>query len=149
METLEAKGIEQFLHSVVPFLKLIHYQIDSLAPGSVQASLAPEKSLMNHIGTFYAGALFTLGEATGGVAMLSREEFRKYKIVVRGGRITFHKPAKTAARAVCEFPEDKAADLRRQLMETGRGDIALDVIIFNEKDEQATVMNMTYAARNY
>ena len=50
----------------LPFTK----RIGVLAEESGHLALADDPTLQNHIGTVHAGALFTLGEAASGVAVV-------------------------------------------------------------------------------
>jgi thioesterase domain-containing protein len=89
----------------VPFLERTGIEAVKLAPESIviKVPIAPN---INHIGTVYAGAMWTLAEVMGGavyqVHLFSEGTFP----IVKGLNIKFTKPARTDV--FCQYTMDKA-----------------------------------------
>ncbi len=67
-------------------------EVVELRPGYVK-SKTPFDGNGNHIGTMYAGVLFTAAELLGGAIALSTFDMTKFYPVVKGLSINFRRPA--------------------------------------------------------
>jgi thioesterase domain-containing protein len=141
---MDAKSVEQMLHQLVPLIKIMNISVTKFEPENVELRLDENKDNYNHFGKFYAGALFTLGEVTGGVAMLSRDALRAHLIVARAASIKYLKPIGKTAVATAALPDADAEILLKDLEETGRASKTLPVAIKNADDEIAVEMSVEY-----
>ena len=99
--------------------------------------LAPN---INHIGTMYAGALFTLGEMMGGaVAMVYFIEHSLIPIV-KGLNIKFTKPAKMDITAGYAMTEDEVNRIIAECKEKGKADYSIKLEL---KDSTGLVVAVT------
>ena len=91
--------------------------------------LMPIESNANHVGSMYAGALFTLAEIMGGAAfrafMLNPEVFP----IVKGLNIRFIKPARTDITAEFKMDPAEADRILAECLEKGKAnyDIYLEL----------------------
>ena len=67
-------------------------QIVGFKKGSVKI-LLPKNPNVNHIGTVYAGSLFSLADYAGGVLFFASFDHKKYVPILKEVTINFKKPA--------------------------------------------------------
>ncbi len=84
MRTAIAKGM--------PFIANTGLVVEQLEKGYTKMRM-PFEGNKNHVGTMYAGALFTLAEFPGGAIFLSSFDTTKYYPIVRDMSIRFRRPA--------------------------------------------------------
>lgn len=77
-----------------PFVERCGVEVLDLAPGRVRMAMPLEPNV-NHVGTMYAGALFTLAELPGGVLSLVSFDMERYVPIVAEVAIRFRRPATT------------------------------------------------------
>lgn len=141
---MDAKSVEQMLHQLVPLIKIMNISVTRFEPENVELRLDENKDNYNHFGKFYAGALFTLGEVTGGVAMFSRDALRAHKIVAREATIKYLKPVGQTAVATASLLDADAEILIKDIEETGRASKTLDISIKNADGDTVVEMEVGY-----
>lgn len=87
--------LSQLLPSLVPFVGKLGITYEHMDATSARLALRSDASLLNHVGTLHAGALFTLAESASGAVVVSAisELLDRITPVVTGSEITFHKAA--------------------------------------------------------
>lgn len=125
--------------TTVPFISRIGIRADQLAPEGIHLRVPLEPNV-NHIGTMYAGALWTLAESMGGavyhVYLFSEGTFP----IVKGLNIKFLKPAKTEITCEFKMKEDEAARIKAACHENGKADYEIQLDL---KDPQGNVVAVT------
>lgn len=107
----------------VPFAARCHFKVVNLKRGYLEAEM-PIKGNRNHIGTMYAGALFTLAEIPGGVLALT--EFGSgYVPVLKKLNMEYLKPARTEVRVEFQISPGEIERIRTQADEQGKCDFTL------------------------
>ena len=86
----------QMLEQGIEFVKRSGLKVEALERGRVVCRM-PLASNVNHIGTMYAGALFTLAEIPGGALFLSSFDTSKFYPIVTDLQMAFKKAVKTDA----------------------------------------------------
>jgi len=88
-----------------------------------------DESILNHIGTMHAGALFTLAETASGDALKAYfpELVGKAVPLLRGSKVKFKKPAEGTVVAVAFLSEDDVSGFRRQMDKKGYSQIEIEV----------------------
>jgi acyl-coenzyme A thioesterase PaaI-like protein len=81
-------------HAILPFVERTGLRIDRADRGHVKVTM-PLGPNTNHVGTMYAGALFTLAEIPGGTMSAASFDPSRFVPIVKDLRITFLKPAVT------------------------------------------------------
>ncbi len=122
IEPLIIKKISRF---VIPFVRRSGVRVLELEPGRVVCEM-PLKGNVNHIGTMYAGALFTLAEFPGGPLILGTFGLRRFIPIVTSLDMEFLKAAKSNVRIELELPEIDAQRIEAETLEQGKAEFALE-----------------------
>jgi acyl-coenzyme A thioesterase PaaI-like protein len=85
----------------------------------------PLKGNVNHIGTMYAGALFTLAEFPGGPLMLATFGMRRFIPIVTELDMEFVKAAKSDVRVELTLPADEAERIEAETLEYGKAEFVV------------------------
>ncbi|MEZ4287142.1 MAG: YiiD C-terminal domain-containing protein [Polyangiales bacterium] len=101
-------GFKKMIESGIPFVQRSGAKVDELRRGYVKMSI-PYKPNINHIGTMYAGALFTLAELPGGAIFLSSFDGSKYFPIVKAMDLKFVAPAKSDITVEVTLSDDQIA----------------------------------------
>ena len=80
----------------------------------------------NHVGTMYAGALFTLAEIPGGALFLSSFDTRRYFPIVTALDIRFLKPATSDVTIAITLPEERITAIAAEADANGKATFTLD-----------------------
>ena len=147
------------LNGMVPLPQTLGITLMEMGPGWCEAELPPRDDINNHIGTTHAGALFTLGEAASGGAMMSLLAddlgIGKAQALAAGSGIKYLKLAKGAVSARAEVGkpdsdqslEDLAADLLDTYAAEGKVFVPVRISFKDESGEQTTVMTVDWHVR--
>jgi len=132
------------LIAAIPFCAHLHL---GLAEAETVA-LPDEPATRNHYGTAHAGALFTLGEAASGLALLLAlpELATSPLLVAKTVRIDYKKPVHGRAVARGTLRDEPDA-VRARLRADGKTTIDLDVIVRDGANAEAAAMFVTWYAR--
>jgi len=91
---LTTEMMKSFIEKPFDFVERMGLRVIELEPRSVKLSV-PLQGNENHIGTMYAGALFTIAEIPGGALFLTTFDVSRFYPVIKEMTIRFIKPAKT------------------------------------------------------
>lgn len=105
--------------NVIGFIRRTGLRVVELERGRVVCEM-PLKGNSNHIGTMYAGALFTLAEFPGGALFLSTFDWRRYIPIVTDLNMQFLKPAKGTIRVEFCLSEAEIERIKREAEADGR-----------------------------
>jgi acyl-coenzyme A thioesterase PaaI-like protein len=109
--------------------------------------LPDEPQLRNHLGTAHAGALYTLGEAASGAALLgTMPELAAMLLVAKTATIEYKKPAKGRVTALGTVRETPASP-RERLRADGKVTIPVDVVLRDGAGVEVATMVVTWYAR--
>lgn len=123
-ERLEPLAIKHLSRFVIPFARRSGVRIVDLEPGRVVCTM-PLKGNVNHIGTMYAGALFTLAEFPGGPLMLATFGMRRFIPIVTALDLAFVKAAKTDVSVEFTLSDDDARRIEAETLEHGQAEFEL------------------------
>ena len=99
--------------------------------------IAPNR---NHVGTMYAGALFTLGEMMGGAVAMVYFIERQLIPIVKGLNIKFVKPATTDIVTTWAMAADEVERVIAECKEKGKADYSIKLEL---KDQNGVVVALT------
>lgn len=105
----------------IPFAGRTGVKVLTMEPGYVKMMMPLEPNL-NHVGTMYAGALFTLAELPGGAIFLTTFDASRFYPLVKGMEIKFVKPASTDVTVEVRLEPDEAAKIQATADEVGKAD---------------------------
>ena len=127
------------LASLIPLMGVLGVRIVDVGPGRVAAEM-PLDGNHNHIGTMYAGALFSVAEVLGGVIATATFDGSRFYPVVKGLDIRFLKPVKTGVRAGTAMDDATVSRVRDEAERLGKADYVLEVTV---TDEEGTAVART------
>jgi acyl-coenzyme A thioesterase PaaI-like protein len=122
--------LQRTVWDMVPFNKLLGLHVVGLSQGEVTLALPWRPEVSNHVGTTHAAALFGLGEATAGAALLVGLDDvlgAGWVPLARDGRISYLKPVPGEARATSRITEAEAARVRAESRVAGAEKVRLTV----------------------
>ncbi|WP_353254122.1 YiiD C-terminal domain-containing protein [Salinisphaera sp. PC39] len=117
-------AIKHLSRFVIPFVRRSGVRIVELEPCRVVCAM-PLKGNVNHIGTMYAGALFTLAEFPGGPLMLATFGMRRFIPIVTALDLAFVKAAKTDVSVELTLPDEEAKRIEAETLEHGQAEFEL------------------------
>lgn len=114
---------KSLLEKGIPFVGRTGVKVLELERGYVKMTVPLEPNV-NHIGTMYAGALFTLAELPGGAIFLSTFDSSRFYPIIKGMEIEFLKPARTDVTVEVRLDSEEAARIQEAANETGKADFS-------------------------
>jgi thioesterase domain-containing protein len=132
--TLET--MRELVEKKIAFVERMGLKVLDLRPRYVKL-LAPLRGNENHIGTMYAGALFTLAEIPGGALVLATFDITKCYPVIKELTINFLKPAASDITIEISLSEVEVARLTSEVSHKGKADFVLQGEL---KDGSGTVV---------
>ena len=137
----EHKDLVGYLEKAIKIIDKMGMRILDFEKQSVKIML-PKEPNINHVGTVYAGSLFSLADFAGGVLFYSAFDLRKYYPLLKEVTITFKRPATTDITVETSMTPEQAERIKKITDETGKADWALDMEL---KDEQGNVCCIAHA----
>ena len=118
---------------VAPFFGKIKPRVIELKPAFCEVVIQDRWGIRNHLGTVNAGALCSLAELTGGMALDSvvPDDMRW---IPRGMTVAYHKKASGALRAVSTFDAEALSE----------GDFVVPIEVRNTDDETVFTADITF-----
>jgi acyl-coenzyme A thioesterase PaaI-like protein len=107
----------------------------------------PLEGNINHVGTMYAGSLFTLGEIAGGAIHLTSFDGTRLYPVVKEVTIRFRRPAQTDVTMEVELSEEEASRIEAEALEKGKADFELHLELEDANGEVVSVVDGTWQVR--
>lgn len=122
MDLNQAKKV---LETGIKFVERSGLKVLELEKGRVKC-LMPFAGNGNHIGTMYAGALYTLAEIPGGALFLSSFDVARYFPIVREQTIKFLKPVTSDVTIEITISDDRIAELQAEADAKGKAEFVLE-----------------------
>jgi acyl-coenzyme A thioesterase PaaI-like protein len=116
---------KKMLEGGIKFVANSGFRVLELRRGYVKC-LMPFAGNGNHIGTMYAGALFTVAEMPGGALFLSTFDTAKFYPIVKELDLRFLKPAKSDVTVEFALDDIHIASLSAQALEKGKAEFILE-----------------------
>ena len=122
---MDLEVAKKMLEGGIKFVANSGLRVVELRRGYVKC-LMPFAGNGNHIGTMYAGALFTLAEIPGGALFLSSFDASKFYPIVKELDLRFLKPAKGDVTVEIAPDDIHIASLSAQAAEKGKAEFILE-----------------------
>lgn len=142
----DAAELTRAIRALIPIFEPMGLEVVEAERTSVAARLPVEPNV-NHVGSVYAGSLFTVAEVLGGL-------FASTSLVLEGGvplvkslQIDFRRPASTSVVARARLTEDEIARILRDAEATGRGEFVLEAEVTDETGAVVATTRGTYQLR--
>ena len=130
----------------IDFVKRMGLRVLELKRGYVKLS-APIKGNENHIGTMYAGALFTLAEIPGGALSWSSFDLNKFFPIIKEMTISYRRPVTTDAYVEISISEDEIARIEEEASAKGKSDFVLEGEVKDESGQVTALSKGLYQLR--
>ncbi len=112
---------------------------EKLSPEGIKLVM-PLQPNLNHVGTMYAGALFTLAEIVGGATFRVYMKNPQVFPIVKSLNIKFTKPARTDISTEFKMEQDTAQNILNRCLENGKADYEINLQL---KDDTGLVVAVT------
>ena len=135
-----------FLERGIGFIRRTGLKVVELSRGKAVLRM-PLKGNTNHIGTMYAGALFTLAEVPGGALFFSSFDTKRYYPIVTEMTIRYLKPAKGAITAEVNMAEDEIIRLQDLADREGKAKFELEAELRDAAGQVVAISKGQYQLR--
>jgi len=142
----EHKDIVNYLEKVIKIIEEMGMRIVDFRKNAVKIIL-PKEPNVNHIGTVYAGSLFSLADYAGGVLFYASFDRKKYYPILKEVTIAFKKPATTDITVEASMPTAQAEQIKNITDETGKADWVLDLELKDEKGDICCIVHGIFQMR--
>ncbi|MGA3207902.1 MAG: YiiD C-terminal domain-containing protein [Syntrophales bacterium] len=142
----EYKDIISYLEKAIKIIEKMGVRILDFKKQSIKVML-PKEPNVNHVGTVYAGSLFSLADFAGGVLFYSAFDLRKYYPLLKEVTITFKRPATTDITVVTSMTSEYVEGIKKIADETGKADWALDLELKDEQGNICCIVHCTFQMR--
>jgi len=129
------KDAAGMLESIVKIVSAMEIRIVEMWDRHAKVML-PLKPNVNHIGTIYAGSLFTAGEFIGGPIFIASFDYTRFYPIVKAIDIQFKRPAITDVTVEANLNPDEVNAIQKEADEKGKADWKMNLEI---KDQAGTV----------
>jgi len=143
---LTAETMKSLIEKPFSFVERMGMKVLVLEPRRVKLSV-PLRGNENHIGSMYAGALFTIAEIPGGAIFLTTFDVSRFYPVVKEMTIRFLKPAKTDVTIEMIMPVSEAERIETEAEKNGKADFVLEGEVKDANGETVTVSRGIYQLR--
>lgn len=142
----QLENLKRLLETTVAFVERTGVKALKLEPRHVKL-MAPLQGNENHVGTMYAGALFTLAELPVGALYLTTFDASKYYPIIKEMTIQFVRPAKTDATIELVMPEAEAQRIQAEVDAKGKAEFLLEGEIKDSSGQVVVVSKGIYQLR--
>ncbi|MFC0623181.1 YiiD C-terminal domain-containing protein [Kribbella deserti] len=132
-------GIEH----MVPVAHRMGIRIIEVLPGRVVGEVGLEGNT-NHLGTMYAGVIFSAAEIIGGVLSIATFDAERFYPIVKTVRIRYRRPATGTVRAATWLDTATIASVREEATANAKADFALDALLTDESGEVIATTQADY-----
>lgn len=136
----------QLTEETIAFVKRTGLKAEVLEPGFVRL-LMPLAGNENHIGSMYAGALFTLAELPGGALFLTSFDTQRFYPIVKELSLHFRRPASGDIRVEARLDAQEIIRLQEQATATGKAEYRLHLELIDSQGERVAESQGLYQLR--
>ena len=148
MALLSPEEMKAFIEKPFAFVARIGLEAIRLEPRRVKLGL-PLAGNENHIGSMYAGALFTVAEIPGGALYLTTFDVAKFYPVLKAMNIRFRRPATTDVTVEVALSEAEAARIASEAEACGRSEFILKARVEDADGQMVAETEGIYQLRAY
>ena len=138
----------QFTEEQIAFVKRSNLKALVLEPGFVRL-LMPLAGNQNHIGSMYAGALFTLAEIPGGALFMTSFDVTRFYPIVKEMNLRFRRPAKGDICVEARLSAEQIEQLQNEAQANGKADYLLDLELTDANGEVVALSRGLYQLRKH
>lgn len=145
-ERLQPLLVKHLSRFVIPFVRRSGARVMALEPGRVVCRM-PLRGNVNHIGTMYAGALFTLAEFPGGPLMLATFGMRRFIPIVTALDMQFVRAAKSDVSIELSLTPEEAERIEAETLASGKSEFEVRGELKDAAGEVVALSRATYQMR--
>lgn len=138
--------VRQLTEEQIAFVRRSGLKAEILEPGHVRLRM-PFEGNQNHIGTLYAGALFTLAEVPGGALFLTSFDARRFYPIVKELSLRFRRPARGDISVDARLGSDEIQRIRQEAEDRGKADYWLELQLIDASGEVVAESRGLYQLR--
>lgn len=142
---MDATEATEAIHAI-EFVERAGIRVDEVAPGRCVLSMAAEPNI-NHFGTVYAGAIYTLGEVPGGILFFATFDAERFFPLVKSSQIRYVAPGHGRLSVEATISDEEVARLESEAAEHGKADWELDLEITDAQGTVVAHMSSRYQMR--
>ena len=143
-----AEIARQFTEDKIAFVKRMNLKAEVLEPGFVRLRV-PLAGNENHIGSMYAGALFTLAEIPGGALFLTSFDARKFYPIVKEMNLRFRRPATGDIVVEARLSAEEIERLQGEAQANGTAEYVLELQLTDGSGEVVALSRGIYQLRKH
>ncbi|MBN1363777.1 MAG: YiiD C-terminal domain-containing protein [Syntrophaceae bacterium] len=134
------------LESIVRIIAAMGIRIVEMRDRHVKVLLPLEPNI-NHIGTMYAGSLFTVGEFIGGAIFIASFDYTRFYPIVKAINIQYRRPATTSVTVEAILSEEEINAIQQEAEAKGKADWKMDLEIKDEAGEVCCLVQGVWQMR--
>ncbi len=138
--------VRQLTEEQIAFVQRSGLKAEVLEPGRVRLRM-PLAGNQNHIGSMYAGALFTLAEIPGGALFLTSFDAQRFYPIVKEMNLRFRRPATGDIQVEASLSEAQIEQLQKQATEEGKAEYVLELQLTDDSGEVVAQSRGLYQLR--
>lgn len=138
----------QFTEQAIAFVKRSGLKAEVLEPGFVRLRM-PLSDNQNHIGSMYAGALFTLAEIPGGALFITSFDSRRFYPIVKEMNLRFRRPATSDIQVEARLAADDIDRLQAEAQRLGKAEYWLELQLTDASGEVVAESRGLYQLRTH
>jgi acyl-coenzyme A thioesterase PaaI-like protein len=138
----------QLTEEQIAFVKRSGLKAEVLEPGHVRLCMPPAGN-QNHIGSMYAGALFTLAEIPGGALFLTSFDSQRFYPVIKEMNLRFRRPATSDIRVEARLATDDIERLQAEAQRLGKAEYWLELQLTDASGEVVAESRGLYQLRTH
>jgi thioesterase domain-containing protein len=136
----------KMLETIIKIIDAMGIRIVEMRDRHVKV-LLPIEPNVNHIGTMYAGSLFTAGEFMGGAMYMASFDYDRFYPIVKAINIQFRRPAITNVTVEANLSPEEIGAIHREADAKGKADWKMDLEIKDEAGEVCCLLQGTWQLR--
>jgi thioesterase domain-containing protein len=144
--SLPVEIIRQLTEQQIAFVKRCGLVAEVLEPGRVRLRM-PLAGNENHIGSMYAGALFTLAEIPGGALFLTSFDSQRFYPIIKEMNLRFRRPATGDIRVEARLAAEQIERLQNEVQSRGKAEYVLDLQLTDNSGETVAESRGLYQLR--
>ena len=145
---LPAEMARVFTEEKIDFVKRCGLKAEQLEPGFVRLRM-PLSGNQNHIGTLYAGALFTLAEIPGGALFLTSFDVQRFYPLIKEMNLRFRRPATSDITVEARLSDKEIARIQAEAEQNGKADYHLELQLYDASGEVVAQTRALYQLRKH
>ncbi|MBX9756108.1 MAG: DUF4442 domain-containing protein [Pseudomonadaceae bacterium] len=138
----------QLTEEQIAFVKRSNLKALVLEPGFVRLQM-PLAGNQNHIGSMYAGALFTLAEIPGGALFMTSFDVTRFYPIVKEMNLRFRRPAKGDICVEALLSAEQIEQLQNEAQANGKADYLLELELTDASGEIVALSRGLYQLRKH